>query len=230
MRIYAISDLHLSLQRPKPMDVFGPAWENHAETIQRNWDNEVSGSDLVLIAGDTSWGMRVDDAIPDLRYVGERRGRKIVVRGNHDYWWKRESTRKLQAIVDPSITLLQGQSLVFDGIGITGTRGWAMDAEGTEEQNRKIIDRELKYLQAGLAGLPDDVEKRIVILHFPPYTASLEPNEFFNLAREYSVHTIVYGHLHLPMSERRLEGDVDGINLHLAAVDSIGFCPKLISP
>jgi len=213
------------------MDVFGPSWENHAETIKRNWDAQVLDSDLVLVAGDTSWAMRLNDAMPDLAYLGERPGRKIVVRGNHDYWWKREATRRLQSVVDPSITLLQGQAAVFDGVGITGTRGWAEDAEGgSEEQNRRILERELRYLEAGLTALPEDLKLRIVVLHFPPYSASLEPNAFLDLAREHSVGIIVYGHLHLPMSERRLEGDVDGVRLHLAAVDSVGFGPSLIVP
>jgi uncharacterized protein len=231
MRIFAISDLHLFLGGEKPMDIFGPAWENHAETIKHNWDAQVSDSDLVLVAGDTSWAMRLNDAMPDLEYLGQRPGRKIVIRGNHDYWWKRESTRRLQGMVDPSITLLQGQALIVDGVGITGTRGWAIDAEGgTEEQNRKILDRELRYLEAGLAALPASVSLRIVILHFPPYSANLEPNEFLRVAKDHSVDMIVYGHLHLPMSEHRLEGDIDGVRLHLAAVDSIGFEPSLIVP
>jgi uncharacterized protein len=233
MSIYAISDLHLSLGGAKPMDVFGPAWKGHERTIARNWDAEVSDSDVVLVAGDTSWAMRGEDAAPDLQYLGERPGRKILVRGNHDYWWKRETTRRLQQTIDSSITLLQGQSLVFGGVGITGTRGWAKDAwafGGTEEQNLRIFKRELNYLKAGLESLPDGLDLRMVVLHFPPYSASLEPNEFLDLAREHSVDILVYGHLHLPISEKRLEGDVGGVQLHLAAVDSIGFAPKLIVP
>jgi uncharacterized protein len=231
MSIYAISDLHLALGGEKPMDIFGPAWKDHERTIARNWDAEVSDSDIVLVAGDISWAMRADEASADLQYLAERPGRKILVRGNHDYWWKREATRRLQQTVDPSITLLQGQSLDFDGVGITGTRGWATDAwafGGAYEQNLKIFNRELNYLKVGLESLPDCLDLKIVVLHFPPYSAGLEPNEFLKLAIEHSVDMVVYGHLHLPISETRLEGAIGGVQLHLAAVDSIGFAPKLI--
>ena len=231
MSIYAIADLHLSLGGSKPMDVFGPEWKDHAEKIRTNWDAAVSDSDLVLVAGDTSWAMRAEEALPDLQYVAERPGRKILVRGNHDYWWKRDNTTKLQKLVDPSITLLHGQPLVFGGVGITGTRGWAKDAWAewnSEEQNAKIFDRELARLRLGLESLPSGLDLKIAMLHFPPFSANLEPNEFFEAAREHSVDIIVYGHLHIPASAPRLEGDIEGVRLHLVAADNLGFAPKMV--
>ncbi|MDO8586542.1 MAG: metallophosphoesterase [Armatimonadota bacterium] len=231
MTIYAIADLHLSLGGAKPMDVFGPEWKDHAERIRRNWDAAVSDSDLVLVPGDISWAMRAEEALPDLRYLADRPGRKILVRGNHDYWWRREKTARLRQMVDPSITLLHGEPLVLDGIGITGTRGWALGSWAewnSEEQNRKIYDRELDRLKQGLEALPDGLDLKIVMLHFPPFSENLEPNEFLQLAQEYSANILVYGHMHVPASVPRLEGDVGGVQLFLVAADNIGFAPKVI--
>jgi len=129
MSIYAISDLHLSLANPKPMDIFGPAWVNHPEKLRENWDAVVTDADIVLLPGDLSWAMRLPEAKPDLDFVAERPGRKILIRGNHDYWWQRQATSRIQRIVDRNLTFLQGTSVVMDGAGITGTRGWRVDWE-----------------------------------------------------------------------------------------------------
>ena len=124
MSIYAISDLHLSLFTPKPMDIFGPAWEGHAEKIKRTWLETVSESDTVLIPGDLSWAMRLPEAMPDLSFIADLPGRKVLIRGNHDYWWHRKQTAKLQRDIDRNLTFLQGTSTMIGDIGITGTRGW----------------------------------------------------------------------------------------------------------
>ena len=129
MAIYAISDLHLSLASPKPMDIFGPAWVDHPERLRENWDAVVTDADIVLLPGDLSWAMRLSEAKPDLDFVAERPGRKALIRGNHDYWWQRQMTSRIQRIIDRNLTFLQGTSVVMDGAGITGTRGWRVDWE-----------------------------------------------------------------------------------------------------
>ena len=129
MAIYAISDLHLSLASPKPMDIFGPAWTDHAEKIRRNWDSAVRDEDVVLLPGDLSWAMRYPDAIPDLDFIADRPGLKVLTRGNHDYWWQRRATSRMQRTFDRNVIFLQGTSTMIGDIGITGTRGWRLDPE-----------------------------------------------------------------------------------------------------
>jgi uncharacterized protein len=228
MRIFAIADLHLSSADPKPMDVFGPEWKDHSDRIRLGWDHAVASEDMVMVAGDTSWAMRLPEAMPDLEYLAQRPGQKLIVRGNHDYWWKRQNTGRIQRAIDPSLTLLQGHALTFGSLGITGTRGWRTEdatCAGSPEADSRIMQRELQYLRRGLEALPEEVKTKIVILHYPPYSPELEPNEFMQLLQSYSVDITVYGHIH---SGERLEGSVGALQCHLVAADYIGFAPKLI--
>lgn len=242
MAIYSISDLHLSFAKPKPMDVFGPVWENHAEKIRQNWDALVSPSDIVLLPGDLSWALRLSEAEPDLDFVRQRPGRKVLTRGNHDFWWQRLVTSRLQKTVDKDMTFLQGTSVVMDEVGITGTRGWRIDrelgarssdeglvaADSTDPgQAAKIYRRELAYLEKGLQSIPDSVETRIAMLHYPPFDEHLEPNEFAHLLTKYAVTHLVYGHIHLGLGNW-IDGEVDRINYRLVSADVVDFVPQLI--
>jgi hypothetical protein len=228
MSIYAISDLHLSLGKPKPMDIFGDAWKDHDKCIAQNWDGVVTERDTVLVAGDHSWALKFEDAVPDLEFIAARPGRKILIRGNHDYWWRRESANRIQKLLPESITLMHGQGLVIENIGITGTRGWRVEEgeTGIEAGGERVMKRELSYLERGLSEIPDDVTKRIVMLHYPPFDADQQPNAFDKLLRKYRVDTVVYGHIH---SGFFLEGNVDGVEYKLVAVDHTGFRPVLIA-
>jgi len=246
MAIYAISDLHLSFAEPKPMDIFGPAWEDHAERIRCNWDKMVADTDVVLLPGDLSWAMRLPEAMPDLEFIAERPGRKVLIRGNHDYWWQRRATSRIQRLVDRNMTFLQGTSAVMDGVGITGTRGWRVDwetrrgdglpeaEEATQDErsadgDQRVLRRELGYLERGLQSIPDSAGLKIAMLHFPPFDERLQPNEFAELLTRYSVDMLVYGHVHIGLGNW-LEGDVAGVNYHLVSADIVNFTPKLISP
>lgn len=226
MPLYAISDIHLSYANPKPMDIFGEAWKDHDRRIAENWDAIVSPDDTVLIAGDHSWAMRLDEAMPDIMYIAARPGRKIMIRGNHDYWWRREATNRMQGLMPEGITLLQGKAVVIDNIGITGTRGWRVELEeDTDAGDSRVMRRELAYLERGLAAIPEGVSKKIVMLHYPPFNADLEPNEFTDLLQAHNVDILVYGHIH---TGYYLEGDVNGIEYKLASVDHTGFAPILV--
>ena len=243
MAIYAISDLHLSLANPKPMDIFGPAWVDHAEKIRRNWDEIVKDDDIILLPGDLSWAMRLPEAMPDLNFVADRPGHKVLIRGNHDYWWQRQATSKIQRTVDRNITFLQGTSIVMDGVGITGTRGWRLDWEVLAEagearqemehalsgQSEKIYRRELSYLENGLRSIPESVDLKIAMLHFPPFDERLQPNDFARLLTKYSVDILVYGHVHLGLGGW-LEGEVEGVRYYMVSADVVGFVPQLIVP
>jgi len=223
MLIYAISDLHLSYTNPKPMDIFGDAWKDHDRRIAENWDAVVRPEDVVLIAGDHSWALKFKDARPDIEYIAARPGRKIMIRGNHDYWWRREATNRMQGLAPEGITLIQGTAVVIDGVGITGTRGWRVELEEDPDAgDSRVMRRELAYLQRGLEAIPADVSKKIAMLHYPPFNADLEPNEFTDLLQAHSVDILVYGHIH---TGDYLEGDVNGIEYRLASVDHTDFAP-----
>jgi uncharacterized protein len=226
MPIYAISDLHLSLGSPKPMDVFGDLWRDHDKKIAEHWDATVSPEDTVLVAGDSSWGLRYEDALPDLDYIARRPGHKILIRGNHDYWWRREQTTHLSKLVDPSITLMQGKAVTVGNTGITGTRGWRVEQEDPEASGDKVMKRELAFLERGLKEMPGEMERRIVMLHYPPFDIGLEPNEFADMLQAYRVDILIYGHIHSGLCQ---EGNVNGVQYRLVSVDHVDFGPVLIA-
>ena len=228
MTIYAISDLHLSSDQSKPMDIFGPAWENHQDKIKTNWDNTVTDDDVVLIAGDHSWAMTFQEAQADLAFIMQRPGKKVLIRGNHDYWWRRESTNRLQKELPDNFTLLQGRAIEINGIWITGTRGWRQEDESIECEEKlysKVLERELKLFERGLKEIPTDAKHKIAMLHYPPFDTNLNPNSFASILKEYNVNTLVYGHIH---SGSYLEGNIDGIEYILASVDHTDFSPVRI--
>ena len=225
MKIWAISDLHLSSAANKPMDVFGREWVNHAEKVRENWDSVVAPDDVVLLPGDHSWALRIPQALPDLEFIARRPGTKVLIRGNHDYWWKRTDTNKLRRLVDPSINLLHRSSARLGNVGIAGTRGWRLEADDPEqEQDGKILAREMEYLRESLGQIAD-AEVKIAMLHYPPFTVGLKPTEFADVLREYGVDILAYGHIH---TGGWLEGNVGGIEYHLVAADHLGFVPGLV--
>lgn len=213
------------------MDIFGAEWKSHFITISNNWDKIVSAEDSVLIAGDISWALKFPEAVPDLQYIANRTGRKYLIRGNHDYWWGRQATNKIQKMMDPSITLLQGTSVVVDNIGVAGTRGWRLvdnELEGPVQGDGKIYERELSYLRRALQSMPADVTTRIAMLHYPPFDLDLKPNEFRTILEEFSVDILIYGHVHKGTGAY-LEGNIDGIRYYLASVDHTGFMPVKVA-
>ncbi len=226
MSIYAISDLHLSLSGEKPMDIFGDAWRDHAARIAANWDAAVQPEDTVLLAGDHSWALKFEDARQDLDFISARPGRKILIRGNHDYWWRREATTRIQKQLPEDMTLMHGHAIVIDNIGITGTRGWRIELdEDPDAGDSKVMMRELGYLERGLKEMPQTVDRKIVMLHYPPFNADLEPNEFAGLLQAYAVDILVYGHIHTGFY---LQGDINGIDYRLVSADHVDMTPVRI--
>lgn len=242
MAIYAISDLHLSSTNPKPMDIFSPVWTDHAEKIRRNWGRIVRDEDTVLLPGDLSWAIRFSEAEPDLKLVDDLPGTKILIRGNHDYWWQRRETSRIQRTFDGRMVFLQGTSVMVGDIGITGTRGWRVEreyqglstgepagpqSETREQKPNKILERELAYLERGLQSIPKSARMKIAMLHYPPFDERLQPNEFARLLAKYSVDILVYGHVHLGLGSW-LGGLVDGVRYHMVSADIVDFIPQLI--
>lgn len=225
--IYAIGDLHLDYKKEKPMDVFGTQWINHEEKIFNNWEEIVKDEDLVLLPGDISWAMKLEDGHKDLMRIDKLSGKKIISKGNHDYWW--ESLKKLNDLNFKSINFLQNNSFIYKKIGIAGSRGWiSRDSEDFDSHDEKIFKRELNRLDLSLSSIDENVNKKIVLLHYPPFNSNSKPNEFVKLMKEYNVDICIYGHLHAEGHKYAVEGEVEGIRFHCVSSDYIDFIPKKI--
>lgn len=199
MKIFAISDLHLSVNNPKPMDVFGPVWEGYLDKIFSDWKEKVGEEDIVLLAGDFSWAMKLEDAISDFELINDLAGKKIIIRGNHDYWWK--SISAVRAILPFNTYAIQNDAIRFDGVVICGTRGWQVVENGTERtsEDKKVFDREVLRLEMTLSAgqkLMQQGDKLVCMTHYPPMNFSKEDSPFSKLFEKYNVDKVVYGHLH----------------------------------
>lgn len=222
MAIYAIGDPHLSLANPKPMDIFGEHWRDHDIRIAESWDNLVTSDDVVLVAGDISWALKPEQAMVDIEWISRRPGKKILIRGNHDYWWHRESTNRLQRDIPESIMLLQGHTIAIGGVAVAGTRGWRQE-DGSGD-NDKIMHRELRYLERALQEMPEHTY-RIVLMHYPPFEQNLSPNVFADIISRYGADQVIYGHIH---GGETVEGSINGITYTCVSADHIGFKPVLV--
>ena len=200
MKIFAISDLHLSINNPKPMDIFGHKWDNYVDKICGDWNAKVTDGDIVLIAGDISWAMALENAAPDLEFIGRLSGHKVILRGNHDYWWK--SISAVRALLPPKMYAVQNDALRFDGAVICGSRGWTVpETAGVypNEQDKKLYLREAERLKMSLqaaAKLKQDGDRLICMTHYPPFNLSLDDSDYTRLIAEYGAEACVYGHLH----------------------------------
>lgn len=233
MKIWALADLHLSLQEDgslrKPMDVFGLNWQNHDQKIKRNWQALVSQEDLVLLPGDFSWAMNLEDMVYDLKFLQDLPGHKLLLRGNHDYWWT--SSKKMKEFFSDDISFLQNNHYkVNDQLYICGSRGWNLPGDrnfGPDDE--RIYKRELQRLRLSLESVPQVADREILLLlHYPPANSRQERNEIIDLLEEFGVKTCVYGHLHDQSVSHRLPDQIWGINFHLASADFLDFTPLLI--
>lgn len=225
--IYSISDLHFDYSKEKPMGIFGDNWKNHEEIIMENWKEKIGDDDLVLIAGDISWALKAEDAFYDLERIDKLPGKKILSKGNHDYWWS--SLKKINDFNFETIDYIQNNSFVFENVGIAGTRGWSSIYSGEDkEKDDKIFTRELNRLRLSLESLPKGLDKIIVMLHYPPFDIGLKPNEFVDIMNEFEVDICIYGHLHGDGHKYAIEGNIQGVEFHCTASDFINFIPKKI--
>ncbi len=225
MALYAISDLHLALSTDKPMDIFGEKWIGHDEKIRNNWIEKIKDTDTVLIAGDISWSMKHDDSKKDLDWVDDLTGKKIISKGNHDYWWC--SISKLNAMYK-NTKFIQNNFFTYKDYAICGTRGWiCKGSERFSGKDEKIYLREeirlrLSLEEAKRAGY----EKIICMLHYPPTNEKLENSVFTSIIEEFKVEKVVYGHLHGNiLKDRMLEGNHNGVEYILTSCDYIDFNP-----
>ena len=232
MSIFVIADLHLSFKNQKQMDIFGDNWTKHEEKIKKDWNEKVKEEDLVVLPGDFSWATYIEDTIPDFEYLNSLPGKKIMLKGNHDYWWTTvTSMRKfLKENNFQNIDFLYNNSFEYENKILCGTRGWSLVDEEIDE---KLINRELGRLELSLqdgAKKAGENKEIIVFMHYPPITKnkilSEEEMKFIELMKKYNVKRCYYGHLHGNSIYDAVEGKIQGIELKLVSADGLDF--KLI--
>lgn len=225
MSLFAIADTHLSLGTNKPMDSF-PGWNDYVERLGNNWNSIVKEEDTVVIAGDISWAMNFDELYEDFSFLNDLNGKKIIVKGNHDYWWNTLS--KMNKFIEEnnfdSINILQNNSYDVEGISVCGSRGWMF--ESSEEHDEKILSREVGRIIMSLDSAVN--ENRILFLHYPPITTNSSCNEILDTLKKYGIKKCFYGHLHGMATKYAFEGEYDGIDFKLISADRLSFVPKLI--
>lgn len=227
MALYTIADLHLPLGIDKPMDIFGKVWENYVERLADNWQSVVKENDVIVLPGDFSWATYLEQSVKDFEYLHKLNGKKILLKGNHDYWWT--TMNKLREFTAEcgfdDIEFLQNNSFMYEDIAICGTRGWinpGWDNFGSED--RKIFDREVLRLELSLNSVKE-CNEIYVFTHYPPMPVSLKENEFVQMMKKYPVTKCIYGHLHAAAHRNAVEGIINGIEYKLVSGDYLGFDP-----
>lgn len=226
MALYAIGDTHLSLGSGKPMDVFGGSWEGYVDKLREGFD-QLSEEDVVVLCGDLSWGMNLEEAEPDFAFLNTLKGDKWIVKGNHDYWWNTAS--KMNAFFADhgweKLHILHNNCASYGGMALCGTRGWFFE-ENAGDASKKVFNRELMRLEASLKAAGE--REKLCFLHYPPRYQGYECEEIIELLERYAVRACYYGHLHGPSLRLAREGRFGGVDYHLVSADYLGFCPKKI--
>ncbi len=224
MNIYAISDLHLSNTTDKPMDIFGGNWDNHFQKIKEDWLATVAPDDIVLIAGDTSWAMKLSDALVDLNEIAPLPGKKVFVRGNHDYWWNGIS--KLRASAPENCYFLQTDAVKIGKFVVVGSRGWTCPGSSDyTEQDEKLYLREGERFRLALAEgdkLAGEGDEKIALIHYPPFNLKQEDTHFTKMFEEHGIKKAVFGHIH-GAAYFPLKTEKNGVEYILTSCDKLHF-------
>ncbi len=226
--IYTIADLHLSFGTDKPMDIFN-GWTNYTERIRENWQRMVQPDDTVVIAGDISWAMKLNEINKDFAYIQSLSGKKIILKGNHDYWWttKSKMDKYLAENGFDSISILHNNYFVAEDTAICGTRGWFYDAE--KDEDMLILKREVGRLRMSIEPAVQAGYEPVVFLHYPPIYNNMECKEIMDVLREYGIKRCFYGHVHGGNAAKKaFVGEYDGIHFQLISCDYIKFTPMSI--
>lgn len=246
MKIWAIGDLHLSFGTPnKEMDIFGDEWCHHTEKIRSAWLRLVAEEDLVLIPGDISWAKHLTEVVPDLAWIDNLPGTKVIIKGNHDYWWS--SLKKMEAILPSSVHVINNNSFEWQGVAIGGVRLWddeaynfndiiemkvnpqAKEQSISFEKQRLIFQRDLQRLELSLKELPQQAKLRIAMTHYPPINLQLQPSATSQILEKYNIDICVFGHLHsLKKGLPPLFGTHNNIQYILTSCDYLDFTPTKI--
>lgn len=228
MAVYAISDLHLSFTTDKSMDVF-PGWYDYTNKIKQNWESTIKNEDFVVIPGDISWAMRLNEAKKDFEFINNLPGKKILIKGNHDYWWS--TSKKINDFLQENnfntISIIFNSAIKADNICICGTRGWMYNSD--EPEDEKILNREVERLRRSLDFAKAFENETVVFLHYPPVYNFQESEEIINLLIERNIKKCYYGHIHGSGAKKGIiEGRYKGIDFKLVSCDYINFKPLLI--
>lgn len=232
MSVFAIADLHLALGIDKPMDIFGGRWSNYMEKLKNNWIEVVKTEDTVIIPGDVSWATYIENAYEDFKFIEALPGRKVISKGNHDYWWTTTSKLNKYLISNgfETISFMHNNSFNIENLAICGTRGWKCPGEDDfKKDDEKIYNREIERLELSLkASGSFDYNQRLVFLHYPPVTSKSQVSGFTDIMKKYGITRCFYGHLHGEGIKGAIEGDYEGIELKLISADYLNFMPLLI--
>lgn len=223
MNVYSISDLHLDINNTKPMDIFGPVWHNYLDKIVDSWNSLVQDDDVVILAGDYSWAMKLDEVVPDFDFLKNLKGTKILIRGNHDYWWS--SVSRVREKLPSNTYALQNDAIKIGENIFCGNRGWLIpEGKYDTEENQKLYNRELVRLELSMKSakkLQTNNEKIIYITHYPPFNNKIEPSLYTKMLEEYGVSYVVFGHLHGYVNPKMLYNEINGIKYFLTSCDAV---------
>ena len=228
MSLYTIGDLHLSLGTNKPMDVFGGRWENYVQKLSEGF-SQLNDDDLTVLCGDITWGMTMEEALPDFKFIDALPGKKIILKGNHDYWWS--TRKKIETFLAEkgfdSIGVIHNSAVLADGMALCGTRGWLYNAES--EEDVKIVNREVGRLNASIDDGIRQGGEPVVFLHYPPVYDGAECREILDTLVKRGIKTCYFGHIHGSQAARRaITGEYAGIKMVLISCDHLGFMPLLV--
>lgn len=223
MKVYSISDLHLDVNNSKPMDIFGPVWHGHLDKIVASWNNIVTDEDIVILAGDYSWAMKLEEVEKDFEFLKSLKGKKIIIRGNHDYWWS--SVSKVRNKLPENVYALQNDAIKIGEYIFCGNRGWLIpEGKFDTDENKKIYAREIIRLELSLKSakkLQTNGEKIIFITHYPPFNNKVEESEYTKMLEAYGVYKVVFGHLHGYVNPKMLYNEINNIKYYLTSCDAV---------
>ncbi len=225
MALYAMGDLHLSLGADKPMDVFGGAWKGYMDKLREGL-SIIGPEDTTVLLGDLSWGLDIEQSEKDFAFINAIPGRKIILKGNHDYWWTTATKfyKFCEAKGFSDMYILNNNCYEYDGVALCGTRGWFFEEDAAVgSHNDKVFKRELIRLEASLKAAGE--REKFCFLHYPPRYRGYECPEILNLLQRYGVSACYYGHLHGDSHKLAIEGLHDGVEFRLCAADFVNFCP-----
>lgn len=228
MALFALADLHLGHAVDKPMDIFGSTWMNHADRIRTLWTERVSAEDTVLIPGDISWAMSLQDAVPDLAWIAALPGRKVLLRGNHDYWWA--SIGRVRNVLADGMSALQNDAVAIEEWAVCGSRGWLLPSHPRfSAEDEVVYRREVQRLRLSLEAAERIGLPKLVMMHYPPTDASAVDTGFTELLERFGAVACVYGHLHGAAHRFAFEGQKNGVKYRLVSADYLGFEPLQMS-
>lgn len=241
--VWALADLHLSLEIPsKDMSIFGSVWQNYMEKISSRWKEKVQPQDLVLLPGDICWALKLEQALPSLYWIDKLPGTKVMIRGNHDYWWS--SAKKMSAVFPPSVHFINNTAFHWHDISIGGTRLWEsseynfkacidfspnLSVDSKENiKHAELFEKELERLRMSLKQLNPQALLKIAMVHYPPISLDLKSSRTSKILEEFRIQICVFGHLHNVKKHISLFGEHQGVQYYLTSVDYLDFTPLKI--